>query len=487
MKEDGSSKPDLLIVDDDPLITDTLNFVLGRDFNVYVADSRARVKSLLRQLDRPPQLALIDLGLPPTPHRPDEGFRLISELIAHSPGIKIVVLSGQSDETNARHARTLGAIEFVAKPCEPEALKGLLLRALEIRDAELGAADESGLLGKSLLVDKLRQQIAQFANAPFPVLIEGESGSGKELVASSLHRMSQRASRPFLALNCAAISPTLVEPTLFGYAKGAFTGATTSRSGYFEDAKDSTLFLDEIGELPLELQAKLLRVLENGEYQRVGETQSRVSNARVVAATNRDMRQEIRAGRFRADLYHRLSVFTIGVPPLRDLGEDKRILLDHFRDFYAHQARVDPFELDANAMELWLDYSFPGNVRELRNIAIRLTTKYSGQKVNAEQLQAELDMESLDIELPGLAVGQDFKSVLEAAKRHLQLQKGFNLDHTIGQWERGYIEAALMITQGNLTQAAKLLGIHRTTLYSRMQNYADSGGEAAKAARPGSK
>jgi len=487
VKEEGSSKPDLLIVDDDPLITDTLNFVLGRDFNVYVADSRARVKSLLRQLDRPPQLALIDLGLPPTPHRPDEGFRLISELIAHSPGIKIVVLSGQSDETNARHARTLGAIEFVAKPCEPEALKDLLLRALEIRDAELGAADQSGLLGKSLLIDKLRQQIAQFANAPFPVLIEGESGSGKELVASSLHHMSQRAARPFLALNCAAISPTLVEPTLFGYAKGAFTGATTSRSGYFEDAKDSTLFLDEIGELPLELQAKLLRVLENGEYQRVGETQSRVSNARVVAATNRDMRQEIRAGRFRADLYHRLSVFTIGVPPLRDLGEDKRILLDHFRDFYAHQARVDPFELDANALELWLDYSFPGNVRELRNIAIRLTTKYSGQKVNGEQLQAELDMESLDIELPGLAVGQDFKSVLEAAKRHLQMQKGFNLDHTIGQWERGYIEAALMITQGNLTQAAKLLGIHRTTLYSRMQNYADSGGETAKAARPASK
>jgi DNA-binding NtrC family response regulator len=487
VKEAESNKPDLLIVDDDPLITDTLNFVLGRDFNVYVADSRAGVKSMLRQLDRAPQLALIDLGLPPTPHRPDEGFRLISELIAHSPGIKIVVLSGQSDETNARHARTLGAIEFVAKPCEPEALKGLLLRALEISDAELGAAADSGLLGKSLLMEKLRQQIAQFANAPFPVLIEGESGSGKELVASSLHRMSQRGARPFLALNCAAISPTLVEPTLFGYVKGAFTGATTSRSGYFEDAKDSTLFLDEIGELPLELQAKLLRVLENGEYQRVGETQSRVSNARVVAATNRDMRQEIRNGRFRADLYHRLSVFTISVPPLRDLGEDKRALLDHFRDFYAHQARVDPFELDANALELWLDYSFPGNVRELRNIAIRLTTKYGGQKVNGERLQAELDMESLDIELPGLAVGQDFKSVLEAAKRHLQLQKGFNLDHTIGQWERGYIEAALMITQGNLTQAAKLLGIHRTTLYSRMQNYADSGGETAKAARPASK
>jgi DNA-binding NtrC family response regulator len=482
----AGNKPDLLIVDDDPLITDTLNFVLSRDFSVYVADSRARVKNLLRQLDNPPQLALIDLGLPPSPHRPDEGFRLISELIAYSPGIKIVVLSGQSDEANARHARTLGAIEFVAKPCDPETLKSLLMHSLEVREAELGAAAESGLLGKNLLVEKLRQQISQFANAPFPVLIEGESGSGKELVASSLHRLSQRAARPFLALNCAAISPTLVEPTLFGYAKGSFTGATTSRAGYFEDAKDSTLFLDEIGELPLELQAKLLRVLENGEYQRVGETQGRVSNARVVAATNRDMRQEIRAGRFRADLYHRLSVFTINVPPLRDLGEDKRILLDHFRDFYARQARVNPFELDANAMRAWLEYSFPGNARELRNIVIRLTTKYAGQQIGNEALQAELDMESLDVELPGLAAGQDFKAVLDAARRHLQLHKNFSLDNTLAQWERGYVEAALMITQGNLTQAAKMLGIHRTTLYSRMQSYGNPA-EAEKTPRPSAK
>jgi DNA-binding NtrC family response regulator len=485
-KQGEPAKPELLIVDDDPLITDTLNFVLSRDFTVYVADSRSRVKSLLRQLDNAPQLALIDLGLPPAPHRPDEGFRLISELIAYSPGIKIVVLSGQNDETNARHARTLGAIEFVAKPCEPDALKALLLRALEVREAELGEPVEGGLLGKHLLVEKLRQQISQFANAPFPVLIEGESGSGKELVATALHRMSQRASHPFLALNCAAISPNLVEPTLFGYAKGSFTGATTARSGYFEDAKDSTLFLDEIGELPLELQAKLLRVLENGEYQRVGETQGRVSNARVVAATNRDMRQEIRAGRFRADLYHRLSVFTINVPPLRDLGEDKRVLLDHYRDFYARQARTNPFELDADAMKAWLDYGFPGNARELRNIVIRLTTKHGGRRVTAAELQPELDLENLEVELPGLAVGQDFKVVLDAAKRHLQLHKNFSLDNTLAQWERGYIEAALMITQGNLTQAAKMLGIHRTTLYSRMQSYGEPE-EAAKAPRPAAK
>jgi DNA-binding NtrC family response regulator len=191
------------------------------------------------------------------------------------------------------------------------------------------------------------------------------------------------------------------------------------------------------------------------------------------------MRQEIRSGRFRADLYHRLSVFTLTVPPLRDLGQDKVLLLDHFRDFYSRQARVAGFELEPRAMTLWLDYSFPGNVRELRNIVIRLTTKYAGQHVSDEQLRAELDMEAIDVDLPGLPAAQDSNAFLEAAKRQLQLQKSFSLDDTLQQWERGYVEAALSITQGNLTRAAKLLGIHRTTLYSRMQNY-----EAAATAKP---
>jgi transcriptional regulator with GAF, ATPase, and Fis domain len=302
------------------------------------------------------------------------------------------------------------------------------------------------------------------------VLIEGESGSGKELVAKSLHALSHRGPRPFLALNCAAISPTLVEPTLFGYAKGAFTGATNARAGYFEDASDSTLFLDEIGELPLELQAKLLRVLENGEFQRVGETQTRSSKARVLAATNRDMRSEIRSGRFRADLYHRLSVFTVTVPALRDLGEDRSLLLDHFRESYAQQARVPTFELEPEAMRQWMDYGFPGNVRELRNIVIRLTTKYASRKVNIEQLQAELDMEGMEPGFAELPLAESGRALQEAAKRHLQTRQAFDLDLTLQQWERGYIDAALALTHGNLTRAAKLLGIHRTTLYSRMQS-----------------
>ena len=470
-------KPVLLIVDDDPLISDTLSFVLGKDFEVVAAESRAQVKSLLTQLSNPPQLALVDLGLPPQPHKPDEGFALISDLLGISPSIKIIVLSGQSDEANARHARALGAIDFVAKPCEPDRLKSLLFNALMIQDAERSAekvpapAKDSGIVGISPSMDKLRQQIQQYASAPFPVLIEGESGSGKEKVASSLHQLSPRSSKPYLALNCAAISPTLVEPTLFGYAKGAFTGATTARAGYFEEAEGGTLFLDEIGELPLELQAKLLRVLENGEFQRVGETQSRKSNARVVAATNRDLRAEIKASRFRADLYHRLSVFSIAVPSLREMGPDKLKLLDHFRDFYAREARSTPFELDTHATQLWEDYHFPGNVRELRNIVIRLTTKYPGMKVNAEQLEAELDTDTAypqEIPLPN-----DAKALIETARKQLQTLANFNLDQTLRQWEKAYVEAALNMTHGNLSQAAKLLGINRTTLYSRMQTYSN--------------
>jgi transcriptional regulator with GAF, ATPase, and Fis domain len=276
-----------------------------------------------------------------------------------------------------------------------------------------------------------------------------------------------------MALNCAAISPTLVEPTLFGYAKGAFTGAVTARAGYFEDAVDSTLFLDEIGELPLELQAKLLRVLENGEYQRVGETQSRISNARIITATNRDLRSEVRHNRFRADLYHRLSVFTIGVPALRDLSDDKQLLLDHFRMFYAEQIGTQPVELDKDALRMWRDYPFPGNVRELRNVVIRLCTKYAGTQITPLLLQSEFDRE---VQAPaGLAEISEESVLLDAARRQIEADPDFKLDEVLKRWERGFIEAALAMTNGNLSQAAKRLGVQRTTLYSRMQTRSDAG------------
>jgi DNA-binding NtrC family response regulator len=444
-------KPALLIVDDDPLITETLAFALGAAYAVYTCESRAHAIELLRQLDAPPPLALVDLGLPPTPHAPDEGFRLIADLLAHSPRMKIFVLSGQNEAANARHARALGAWDFIAKPADPASIARALARGLEAP-----AAEDAEFVGRSPALTKLKNQIAQFASAPYPVLIEGESGSGKELVAKRLHRLSPRAGRPYFSVNCAAISPQLVEPTLFGHVKGAFTGAAATKAGFFEDAADGTLFLDEIGELPLDMQAKLLRVLENGEYQRVGETQQRTARCRVIAATNRDLRRAVREGSFRADLYHRLSVFTLSVPALRELEDDKLLLLEHFR---RHAEK--PFELDEAATERWVRYDFPGNVRELRNIVIRLCAKYPGQRLSVAELEPELD-----IDIDADSGGKD--PIVEQALRQLERGGQFDLDQTLKAWERGYIQAALRLTRGNVSQAAKLLGINRTTLYSRM-------------------
>jgi DNA-binding NtrC family response regulator len=470
-------RPVLMIIDDDPLITDTLHFVLSKYFEVCVAESYTQLKSLLQQLESPPALALVDLGLPPSPHTPEEGFKAIAALLSHSPTIKIHVLSGQSDDVNVKRALSLGAVDFIAKPCNVEKLKDMLLNALKVQDVELNEikAEQKydGLLGNSLPMQALRMQITQFADSPFPVLIEGESGSGKELVAGSFHYASKRSLHPYLSVNCAAISPLLAESILFGHAKGAFTGAIAAHTGYFEDAGEGTLFLDEIGELPLELQAKLLRVLENGEYQRIGETQTRKSLARIVAATNRDLRVEVRAGKFRSDLYHRLSVFAVHVPPLRDLGEDKHLLREHFTEFYANQIGQAPFDLDAAAQQRWLDYKFPGNVRELRNIVIRLIAKYAGKTLNAKELVAEFDLSEPESANEQLNFNDD-AGMTSQAQRHLQRQANVSLDTVLKTWEKAYIEAAMQMTHGNLSQAAKLLNVNRTTLYSRMSTADDN-------------
>lgn len=469
-------RPVLMIIDDDPLITDTLHFVLSKHFEVCVAESYAQLKSLLQQQDDMPALALVDLGLPPSPHTPEEGFKVISALLAHSPTIKIHVLSGQSDDVNVKRALTLGAIDFIAKPCDVDKLKEMLLKSLKVQDVELNEVKSElefdGLLGDSLPMQALRMQITQFADSPFPVLIEGESGSGKELVAGSFHHASKRKLHPYLSINCAAISPLLAESILFGHTKGAFTGATAAHAGYFEDASQGTLFLDEIGELPLELQAKLLRVLENGEYQRIGETQTRKSQARIVAATNRDLRAEVRAGKFRSDLYHRLSVFAVHVPPVRDLGNDKHLLREHFIQFYAQQIGQAPFTLDEGAQTRWLDYKFPGNVRELRNIVIRLIAKYAGITLNSTQLVAEFDLSEPDSSTTAFEPlnFSDVAGMMTHAQRHLQSQANVSLDSVLKRWERAYIEAAMQMTHGNLSQAAKLLSVNRTTLYSRMSS-----------------
>ena len=454
-----------MIVDDDPLIREGLAAALGNDFNVHLAESRAAAIDLLRKLPAPPQAALVDLGLPPVPHRPNEGFRLIAELLAHSPEIRIFALSGQDEQSNARHARALGAIDFIAKPCAPEKIRKQLDDALAVQRGERGDKEPDGqlfgIIGQSPAITALRNQIGMYAVIPFPVLIEGESGCGKELVAAAIQKLGSKPGAPFRTLNCAAISPTLIEPTLFGHSKGAFTGAASAQAGFFEDAADGTLFLDEIGELPLELQTKLLRVLENGEYQRVGETETRKSRARIIAATNRNLRDAVKAGTFRSDLYHRLNVFSIFVPPLRELGQDKLLLLDHFRAYYAQQIKQTPFELDPQALQCWERYSFPGNTRELRNIVIRLATKYPGNTVNLAQLQDELD--PLETSATGGQKTENRKQVFDRL-----MADNFSLDQYLHEQEDYYIAAALELASGNISEAARLLGINRTTLHSRL-------------------
>ncbi len=459
------SRPSLILIDDDLLIVDALTFLLTPAFDVHSANSRSQARALLQALPAPPALALVDLGLPPKPHAPDEGFALITELLAFNRAMKILVLSGQSNRLNIQHALTLGAVDFLPKPCDGDLLLARLKHQLMLLDAEQNSERRGGrhtealLIGSSPGMTTLRALIGRFANSPFPVLVEGESGGGKELVAQCLHHESRRTGALLLALNCAAFTPELLEAQLFGAARGAYTGADRARAGFFEEVSNGTLFLDEVGEMPLELQAKFLRVLENGEYYRLGETQARRAEARIVAASNRDLRDAVRRGQFRADLFHRLSVLTVSVPPLSSRGDDWRELLAHFQQQYADT--VSPFSLSAEADALLGGYAFPGNVRELRNIVIRLGTRYPGAEVTAAAMALELEAQ---LGAPVATVdGAD-----AAALRGRLVTDGFRLDDELATLERQYVTLALDIAHGNLSRAARLLGVNRTTLYSKL-------------------
>ena len=459
----SAEKPLLLFVDDDPIIVDALAIVLESDFDVITAESRKQVKTRLQDLCIKPSLALIDLGLPPKPHSPEEGFKLIEELMGLNSSFKILVLSGQDDDENIHHALTLGAVDFIPKPCDMSLLKARLGHQMMMLKAESKEKEvdhnKSKLLGESAALKTLRDLINQFADTPYSVLVEGESGTGKELVAEELHNTSKRNKFPYLTINCAAFTPELLEAQLFGHTKGAFTGATTERSGFFEEAGEGTLFLDEIGELPFSLQSKLLRVLENGEFYRIGETRPRLSKARIIAATNRDLKEEVRSGNFRQDLYHRLCVLTIFVPPLREREKDVTSLLDYFKKMYATENSA--FEINDEARQLIEQYSFPGNIRELRNIVIRLSAKYAGKMVTVKNLQPELEG---DFD----AAQYEDEETTELINHQLS-EKNFHLDEKIASLESRYIDRALAMSHGNLSKAARILGLNRTTLYSRLQ------------------
>jgi len=454
----------LLLVDDDPLIAQTLDFVLAASFRVLLADSRSKAISILGEHSGEQILALVDLGLPPVPHRPDEGFELIREMLAITPDIKILVLSGQDDDVNIQHALTLGAVDFVAKPADPALLVARLQHHQRLQQIEQqhAATEQLAIIGKSAAMQAVHQQIEQFADSPFPVLISGESGTGKEMIARALHVKSQRKNEPYMVLNCAAIAPDLLEAQLFGHRKGAFTGASEEHRGFFIEVGKGTLFLDEIGELPVALQGKLLRVMESGEFYRVGETRQLQSQARILAASNKVLSEEVAAGQFRADLYHRLCILSIDLPPLRERGHDVMLLLDHFQATYA--GTVAPFSLNDEAIDLWLDYDYPGNVRELRNIVIRLGTKYPGSVVTRNQLEQELEMQlsTTMLQKESAFISEDYiKQQLAAGS--------LKLDDLTTEIESQCIRLALEMHNNNISKAAEALHINRTTLYSRVQ------------------
>jgi DNA-binding NtrC family response regulator len=378
--------------------------------------------------------------------------------------MKVLVLSGQDNDVNIQHALTIGAVDFIAKPADPELLMTRLQHHQRLNEIDFQREQQKtvSIIGDSVAMQMVNDQIEQFANSPFPVLIEGLSGTGKELVARELHDRSSRKNEPYLAINCAAIAPDLLEAQLFGHAKGAFTGATQEHKGFFIEAGKGTLVLDEIGELPLALQGKLLRVLESGEFYRIGETKELRSDARIIAATNKIISEEVGNGNFRNDLYHRLSILNIKLPALSVRGDDVFLLLNTFIEAYADS--VSPFVLDDEARELWSQYDYPGNVRELRNIVIRLGTKYPGQSITKERLSAEFETQLSATSLAESATAVSDEMIAQKIK-----DDEFDLDELIDEIESRSIRIALEMYGNNVSKAAKALKINRTTLYSRVQ------------------
>ncbi|HLH57356.1 MAG TPA: sigma 54-interacting transcriptional regulator, partial [Verrucomicrobiae bacterium] len=330
-------KPKLVIVEDDQEIRTQMKWALTPEYEVFMAEERAGALDLVRE-HRPP-VVLLDLGLPPHPSSPEEGLALLPEILTLNQAAKVIIVSGQSEKKNALTAIGSGAYDFLSKPVQIEELRLILKRAFYVSALEhdyrelqsrLGADAFEGLLGTSPPMQKIFSGIRKVATTDAPVLILGESGTGKEMVAQAIHRRSTRKDAAFVAINCSAIPETLLESELFGHEKGAFTGAHMQRKGRIETANGGTLFLDEIGEISLQLQVKLLRFLQEQCIERVGGRAEVKVDARVIAATNVDLKKAIGEGRFREDLYYRLAVVTLSLPPLRERAGDVPLLAQEF-------------------------------------------------------------------------------------------------------------------------------------------------------------
>jgi two-component system, NtrC family, response regulator len=454
MQEDAVKK--LMVVDDSMEIRQQLKWGLNKDFQVLLAADPAEAVASFRS--ERPGVVVLDLGLPPHQHSSTEGFRCLEEMLAINPSAKIIILTGNDEMENAQKAIRLGAFDFYTKPPLLNELKVIIGRAFYLASLERqsgserlasedGQHEQWGMVGSCPEMQSVFTTIRKVATSNAPILITGESGTGKELVAGAIHQVSLRRKAPFVAINCGAIPENLLESELFGHEKGAFTGAHMAVQGKLQYAHKGTLFLDEIGELPVNLQVKLLRFLQEGTIQRVGGREDITIDARTTCATNVDIPKAIAEGRFREDLYYRIGVINIKLPPLRDRGDDILLIADSFLKIYSKENKKKVLRFSAAAVSFMKRHPWPGNVRELRNRVQRAVIMCDGLAVGPSDL-------GCDSELP---------EVLEPVRDRLSLREARE------KMERQMILGAMERQSGNVLKAAEELGVSRPTLYDMMR------------------
>ena len=451
--------PPLLIVEDDLALQKQIKWSLDRFESVTAVD---RPSALLAFRRHQPAVVTMDLGLPPDPDSTSEGFRLLEQMLEIDPHAKVIVLTGQNDQANALRAVALGAYDFFAKPFEPELLGLTIDRAyrlfeLQAENRRLQATQQAdalaGLMTRDAEMLRLCRLIERVASSDATVMLLGESGTGKEVLAQGLHEASKRSGK-FVAINCAAIPENLLETELFGHEKGAFTGATKTTVGKIETASGGTLMLDEIGDLPMSLQAKLLRFLQERTIERVGGRQEIAVDVRVVCATHQDLKTQIREGRFREDLYYRLAEIVVDIPPLRARTGDAVLLAHAFLRRFAQEQRRGALSFTEDAVRAIEAHPWPGNVRELLNVVKRAAIMADGARVGCQ-----------DIGLKPPALAQD-EAAAPAETGELDLRR------IRERAEREAIVTALARANGNILRAAEMLGVSRPTLYDLMHRLA---------------
>ncbi len=455
----------VLIVDDEVNIRRVLAAMLKREG--YEVTTAADGEQALGVLHRTPvHVVVTDLVMPRL-----GGMDLLRRVSADFPDVPVIVITAHGSVDSAVAALKAGAFDYITKPFEQEDLKNVIAKAARAHDLErqnvhvsLTDGDRPPLVGESPSMRAIYDIVAKVADSPSTVLVTGESGTGKELIAKAVHRGSSRRDKPFIKVNCAAIPKDLVESELFGHERGAFTGAVGSKPGRFELADGGTLFLDEIGEVPVEIQVKLLRAIQESEFERVGGIKTLQVDVRLIAATNRDLKALIAEGRFREDLYYRLAVVPVALPPLRDRREDIPLLVRHFIQKYDERLGKRVEGIEPEAMELLLGYSWPGNIRELENLMERSVLFADGPLIQASSLPDSLRERGPQPPVPIAAVGPlgAIAAPSGASMKEIVRQAQADL-------ERELIGRALEETAGNVTRAAKRLQISRKSLQVKMK------------------